>query len=361
MVTARKEELKKFCNGFSNPVAIMDNKFRCAYSNKPKLFPQESSMMSIFQKVIVLPLEKACITMAVVNGIFYGVRIVPLDDELYMCEFFDCDTIHSLAENTDVYHKILPIINDVEYNTSALWRGCNVLRSSLESAQYESSKRCALEFEKHLTSMSSVIKNLSEYVNMMFYTPQKNTVVDIASIMTGIVERCNTILTVSGRYIDLVCEPEEIYINAEARHAICAAVNALQNALMYSPRDCIPYVTLCRPTGNEDCAVLQILNDNLMYIDPRSGEEPGKNFDHQRLGYGIPIIKRFAELAGGSFEFEELDGNKVRTAITLPLVRYPAAEKGIGVLKSSQYVYYKTEIPDIVDLKMLEINELFGA
>lgn len=339
----------------------MDNNFICAYSNKPKLLPQESSLMSVFQKAIVLPLDKVHITMAVVKGVFYGVRIVPLDGELYMCEFFDRDIILSLAENTDVYHKILPIINGVEYNTAALWRGYNVLRSSLESEQYEGGLRCALEFEKYLTSMNSVIKNVSEYINMMFYTPKANIVVDLASVMTGVVERCNTILTVSGRYIDLVCEQEKIYINAEVRHVICAVVNALQNALMYSPRDCIPYVSLCKPLNKDSCVVLQILNDNLMFIDHNSEEELGKNFDHQRLGYGIPIIKRFAELAGGSFEFGELDGNIVRTAITLPLVKDPAVEKGIGVLKSSQYVYYKTEIPDIVDLKMLEINELFGA
>lgn len=359
MVTARKEELKKFCNVFSNPVAIMDNKFRCAYSNKPKLIPQESSMISVFQKTIVLPLDKVHITMAMIKGNFYGVRIVPLDNELYMCEFFDPETILSLAENTDVYHKILPIINGVEYNTAALWRGYNVLRSILESEQYEGGMRCALEFERYLTCMNSVIKNISEYANMMFYTPKPN-VVDLAAVMTGVVQRCNTILTVSGRYIDFVCEPEEIYINAEVRHVICAVVNALQNALMYSTRDCIPYVSLYKPIDNDGCVILQILNDNLMYIDRDSEEELGKNFDHQRLGYGIPIIKRFAELAGGSFEFGESDG-KVRTAITLPLVKNPAAEKGIGVLKSSHYVYYKTDIPDIVDLKMLEINELFGA
>ena len=360
MDTAHKEELKKYCNGFSNPVAVMDNTFRCAYSNKPKLIPQESSMKSIFQKAIVLPLDKVHVTMAVIKGRCFGTRIAPLDDELCICEFFDQDTVLSLAENTDVYHKILPIVNGVEYNTAALWRGYNVLRSRLEAEQYEGSLNCALEFEKYLTNMNSVIKNVSEYANMLFYTPKTNVVVDLASVMTGIVERCNTILSVSGRYIDLVCEQEKIYINAEARHTICAVVNALQNALMYSPRDCIPYVTLYKPPDNDGCVILQILNDELMYIDNKSGEEPGKNFDHQRLGYGIPIIKRFAELAGGNFELGELDG-RVRTAITLPLVRDPAFEKGIGVLKSSQYVYYKTEIPDIVELKMLEVNELFGA
>lgn len=361
MDTARKEEIKKFCNGFSDPVAIMDSKFRCAYSNRAKLIPQDSSMMSIFQKALVLQPDKIQITMAMINGQFYSVRIIPLDDELFICEFFNQNTILSLAENTDIYDKFLPIINDVEYNTAALWRGYNVLRSKLEAEENNNVLYCVSDFEKHLTSMNSVIKNVSEYINMLFYTPKANIAVDIVSVVTGVIGRCNTILAVSGRYIDFVCEPEEIYINAEMRHVICAVVNALQNALMYSSRDCVPYVTLYRAVDKDgDRVILQILNDNLMYVDHKSGEEFGINFDHQRLGYGIPIIKRFAELAGGSFSLNEENG-KVRTVITLPAICDPAAEKGIGVLKSSQYTYYKTEIPDIVELKMLEINELFRS
>lgn len=361
MDLARKEELKKFCNAFSNPVVIMDNEFRCAYSNRPKLIPQESSIKSIFQKSMSLSPDKLNISMAMIKGVFYSVRIMPLDEDLCLCEFFDQNSLLSMAENTDVYDKILPIINDVEYNTAALWRGYHVLCSKLGSEHHDDDRICALEFEKYLTSLNSVIKNVSEYFNMLFYTPRSNPIVDIASLMKGIVERCNTILSASDRYIDYVCEPEEIYINAEVRHVISAVVNALQNSLMYSPRDCIPYVTLCKPKNNaEHCVILQILNSNLMFVDQKNGEIPGVNFDHQRLGYGIPIIKRFAELAHGSFKLYEENGI-MHTVITLPIVKDTAVENGVGVLKSSQYVYYKTDIPDIVELKMLEINELFRA
>ena len=359
-IDRKKDVLMKYCNGFSNPVAIMDNTFRCAYSNKPKLIPQESSMKSIFQKPIVLPLNEVHISMAMINGSSYSVRLAPLDEELYICEFFDQSAILSLSKNTEIYGKIFPIINDVEYNTAALWRGYNILCSRIEMEQNDNIRRCALEFEKYLTGLSSVTKNISDYFNMQFYTERSNSIVDLVSLTKGIVERCNTILAVSGRYIDLVCEPEEIHVNAEERHVISAVVNALQNSLMYSPRDCIPNVSLYKPSDVDNSVILQILNDNLMFVDQNSGEEPGVNFDHQRLGYGIPIIKIFAELAGGSFELYEENG-KMRTVITLPTVKDPSAENGIGVLKNSHYVYYKTEIPDIIELKMLEVNELFRA
>ncbi|MDE6729119.1 MAG: hypothetical protein K2J80_14460 [Oscillospiraceae bacterium] len=357
MDTAEKEAIKKFFSGFSNPAALMDNRFVCVYSNKSKLLPQDKSMMAIFQKTVTLPLTKSHITMAMINGCFYGVRIVPFNDELYFCEFFDRATLLSLAENTDIYDKLLPVINGVEYNTAALWRGYSNLKSRLEGEDHEGDLGCAAEMEKHLISLHSYTKNISEYLNMLFYTPKTGLALNLASIMTGIVGRCNTVLAASNRYVDYVCEESTILINAESRHVAVAVINALQNALMYSTRDCIPYVTLFKP-DIKDCkyAVLKILNNSAMYIDNKNGSETEFNFGNQRLGYGIPIIKRFAELVGGSFSMHEENG-MISTEITLPLVEDTNAN--IGVLNSSRYIYYKTDIPDILELKMMEVNELF--
>lgn len=361
MDVAHREELKKYCNRFTNPVAVMDNTFRCAYSNKPKLLPHESSMMSVFQKTVVLPLDEVHFTMAMLRSSLYSVRITPIDDELYLCEFFDQSTVLSLAENTDIYDKILPIVNGLEYNTAAIWRGFYALRGTLEEQENTDGIRCSLDIEKHLTGLNSIMKNASEYMNMLFYTPTSRSVVDIVPMVKAIVERCNTILAESGRYIDFMCEPQELYIKAEARHVMCAVVNVLQNAVMYSPRDCIPNVSLFEPLDNkEGLVVLQTVNSNIMFVDQKRGDEPCKNFDHQRLGYGIPIIKRFAEMAGGSFVFKEENGQVV-TAVKLPVIKPKAAKNGIGVLKSSQYEYFKTEIPDILELKMQEVNDFFGT
>lgn len=359
MELARKEELKKYCNRFSNLVAVMDNNFRCAYSNKPKLLPQESSMMSLFQKTVMLPPDSVHFTMALLKGITYSVRIVPLDGELCLCEFFDRSTVFSMAENTDIYGMILPIVNGVEYNTAALWRGFYSLRSILEEQEDNDGIRSALGFEKYLTGLNSIMKNVSEYVNMLFYPANSKSVIDLAPILKGIVERCNTVLAESGRYIDFMCEPNEVYIKAEARHVMCAVVNALQNAVMYSPRDCIPNVSLFEPLNNKDnLIVLQIVNRNIMYVDQKHGEEPGRNFDHKRLGYGIPILKRFAEMAGGNLIFREENGQVV-TTLQLPMIEKQVAENVSIPIKSPHYEYYKTEIPDILELKMQEVNELF--
>lgn len=357
--TAHKEAIKKICNKLLNLVLIMDNEFKCVYSNNTKLVPCDNSIISIFQKSIFLPLKEVHITMAMVKGCFYSVRIVPLDEELYMCEFFDVQALLSLMENTDLFDKLLPILNEIDFNTSALWRGYSTLHDRLESEERNEDLRCASAMERYLTSLNSVTKNVSEYVSMCFYNPKAQFAVNVAQLAIELVERCNTLLLKSGRYIDIVVEQQAIFIEAQVRHIVCAIVNAVQNALMYSPKDCIPYFSICKITENFKSFVrIQILNDNIMYVDQKHGERPGFNFDHQRLGYGIPIIKRFAEMNGGMYSFEEKDG-KVRLLIDIPAVTDPNELKGIGVVNSSRYVHYETDIPDIVELKMAEVNDLF--
>lgn len=358
--TVLKEYIKRFCDSLSDPAAIMDNSFGCLYSNCPRLICPEKSMMSIFHKTLTLPIKKTHITMACIKGSFYSVRIMPFD-EFYVCEFFDQSTLLSLAENTNVYDKLMPIINGVEYNTAAIWRGYGNLCSRLKSEQHDEELQCAVELERYLTSLNSVTKNISEYANMLFHTNLTDKLpINLKQLATEIVERCNTILLTSGRYIDIVCDQDEIYIKAEVRHTICALVNALQNALLYSPRECVPYFTIHNAAENDHKTVrIQILNDNIMYVDQKHGERFGVNFDHQRLGFGIPIIKRFAEMTGGSFSLEE-DNGSVRLIIDLPAAANPYTEMGIGVVHSSKFIYYKTGIPDIIELKMSEVNELFA-
>lgn len=360
MDTVLKENIRKLCDCLSDPTAVMDNSFNCLYSNCPRLICPEKSMMSIFLKKLVLPIKETHITMSCIKGTFYGVRIIPMG-ELNICEFFNQSTLLSLAENTNIYDKLIPIIKGVEYNTAAIWRGYSSLCSRLKSEQHDEDLQCAVGLERYLICLNSVTKNIAEYANMLLHTNlTENNPINLKQLAMEIVERSNTILLTSGRYIDIVCDQDEVYIKAEARHTICALVNALQNALLYSPRECVPYFTIHNQNVNSKrTARIQILNDNIMYVDQKHGERVGVNFDHQRLGYGIPIIKRFAEMMGGSFELEENNG-RVRLTVDIPAVANPYTAMGIGIINTGKYFHYNTDIPDIIELKMSEVNEMFA-
>lgn len=354
-----RDAIKKFCAGFSNPVAVIDSAIMCVYSNRPNLIPIDLSLAEMFTKPVKLPLEGVCNTSALINGVEYCVRMMPFEDDVIICEFIDWNMALDITGNSDIYGKLLPVVDELRRDVSSLWRNYDILRGRLEADENGGAARCALGIENYLTCLDSVISNISEYVNIMFRYEPSDTLIDINTLLAGLIGRCNTVLSGCGRYVDFVSEPGTIYIRAHQRHVICAVVNAVQNALLYSPRDCVPYVTLCREDPNDPCGnvILQILNDNALYNDCVSVGE--WNVNSRRLGFGIPIIKRFAELAGGSFSLSEENG-MVRTVIKLPIVEQPSERLGIGVLSSSHFVYYKSGIPDLLELRMSEVNMLFA-
>ena len=116
-------------------------------------------------------------------------------------------------------------------------------------------------------------------------------------------------------------------------------------------------VTLSRSVFTDaPYAVLQVTNK----CSARSEEgesTPDLNFACQRIGCGIPIIKRFAEESGGSFNMEEKSGTMTVT-IKLPII--VNENNSELLLEQSEYAYYDTGIPDIVDLKMFEVVDFFG-
>lgn len=345
------------------PVAIVDKNLKCVYSNRPKLLPEDLSVKGFFCGDTTGLLSVPGSKMALINGCSYNARVTPIDDDLYICEFFDLSSVIELAKNTDIYGRIFPIVDAVEYNTSALWRGVHTLESKFREDGNSGAEalEIAVDFRKRLIALSSCSKNILEYMNMLNFTPNGDSPMNLVSFTADVVKRCNTELSAVGRCVDFVCEEQELYINAQSRHVLSALVNAIQNALMYSTRDCVPCLTLSRRDNSESGeAVITLVNDRLLYIEHDGGEGTRVNFSGQRLGYGIPIIKRFSELSGGTFELREANG-KFIALIELPLVDEKTLKNMTPQLSSSGYVYYKTNIPDIVELKMLEVINLFGA
>lgn len=350
---SRKTELKSYFGETREPVAIVDKDLRCVYSNCPKLLPEDLSIAGVFRgdTTGLLTCPKAKI--AVINGCSYSVKVIPIDEELYVCEFFDLPSIIELAENTDFHGRVFPIVDAVERSTSTLWRGLSTLEEMLDSPE---TLKIALDMKKQVVKLSSCSKNLIEYTNLLKFTPRNVNPLELVSFSKDIVNLCNTELSNSGRYVDFICYEPELYINAQQRHVMSALVNAIQNALMYSTRDCVPSLTLSRGNKSESGeAVIALVNNSSLYVEGES-----RNFSGQRMGCGIPMIKSFAELTGGTFELREENG--IFTAlIELPLVSEAVLRNMGHQLSSGGYVHYDTGIPGILELKMLEIVHLFGA
>lgn len=304
----------------------------------------------LIQDEIRFPLTKAVRTMLVMDGVTYCARICPLDDELVLCELFDSEAIMRMAENTDFRERITPLFNAVEHNTSRLWKTLFAMRDCI--ANKEDVSGFEVKFYDRISELSSVVKNMSEYSLMFMHVSPE--VIDVVSLTDGIVNRCNTILAKCGRCIRFVCECGRLYITADKRHAITALANALQNVLLYSPRDCVPVLSLVRLTENgENFVYLQLVNDSSLFVGK---DENDIDFGYQRVGFGIPIIKRFAEETGGSFFLDTL-GKIVKLGIKLPEAD-ASAMRGLRV-EECGYTHYDTGIPDIIDVKMHEVVNFF--
>lgn len=363
MERSRREELKRYFGEMNEPVAIVDKNLKCVYSNRPKLLPENSSIEGVFcgnaSGLLSVPGAKP----AVIGGCSYSTRVTPIDDELYICDFFDLSAIIQLAENTDIYGRLLPIVDVIEFNTATLWRDLSALRSgfSEDGRGKPEALKIAADMEKRLVALSSCAKNITEYVNLLKFTPKSDHPINLVPLARGIVDRCNMLLSKIERCVEFIVEDEELYIYARNRHVVSALVNAIQNALVYSTRDCVPVLTLSRRDNSESGeAVITLVNNSALYIDQECGEEPGVNLVGQRVGYGIPIIKRFAELSGGTFALREANGFFTAT-IELPLVDEDTLRSMPPQFSSDGYIFFETDIPDIVELQMLEVVGRFSA
>lgn len=353
MESGQREILKLALKHLDNPAGILDKSLKFVYSNCPDILSDGLSIEELIPDKLQFPANGTVRTMLIMDGVTYCARICPLDKEYAVCELFNSKSIINIAENTDIRNRIIPICNSVEHSTSMLWKTYFAMRDCIDNK--EDISEYEVMFYDRISELSSVIKNIFEY-SMMFvnYSP---TIINAVSLTNGIVDRCNTILAKCGRCIQFICESDRLFICADTRHAVTALANSIQNALLFSPRDCVPVLSLMRLTeNNENYVYFQLVNENIFFVDKGFGAD-SIDFKYQRSGFGIPIIKRFVEEAGGSF-YMDSSSNTVKLGLKFHEA-YLSSETDMRV-EENTYTYYDTGIPDIIDVKMNEVVNLFS-
>ena len=366
METAQEDLLlKKIADQFvgrSTPVFLLDRVMKCVWSGCEKLFAVGASFQKISKEHFVLPLKAFTEIRVYLNGSFYCARISPLKNDvgdvwLYICELVSSDEVLETASRTDAASKVFPLYNSIEYNMASLWKqAAQLQKKMMDSGDYEGLEK-VFAIQASLSNISSVTKNAFSYADMLF--SEKDSVrIDAGELVNRLAERCNAALAKCGRRIEVICDPDVLDIMAGGRHAVTALVNTVQNALLYSPRDTVPVAAVYRIAEGQRCfVVISITNENVMFTDKDFKDTVNVNFSYQRLGYGIPIIKRFAEECGGSFSMTD-NGGRVTVSVKLP-----AAPEALGSelhLRQPAYSGYDSGVPDILDIKMREILAFFG-
>lgn len=336
------KRISKICESFDFAAAIFDSNLECVYSKdidiklkaKADLFLKE---FETFEKCDFTE------TMFVVKGVQYCAKITRIDD-YYVCALFDSRGLGKIARNTDFFDRFLPIVNAIEYNYSHLWGIVSRLKNSGNEA-------IAVEMEKYLSKANQLTHSTFEYMHIICREPNPVRI-DCGDLLRVLVKRTNTILANCGRSIELVAE-DDCIICADKRHLISAVVSAIQNALLYSPKDCVPIITLskCKLNGKE-YVIFKAVNENIGYV-----EEGKKLYENiYKIGAGIPMIKHFIEETNGEFVFDEIS-DKVMLVMKIPAA---AVYKNKALFfECDEYSYYDTGIPDFLELQMREVVDLF--
>lgn len=343
-----------------NPLTLLDESYHCLYSSDG-LFEVDSNIMGSVFGILSAPISSVTEVPVYKGGTFYCMRLYPLKglcgEDLYVGEIISRDSVMSMLGCMDASSKLLPLYNAVEMKVAEIWTSLTRVHAELLKADNLGSISDLLSAEKAVCYISSACINAYEFVNMQS-REQSRAVIDAVYLCEKCIKRCNYALAKCGRRVSCFADSAELYIYADCHRAIVAVVNAVQNALLYSPRDTEPVVLIYSlHKGQRDYVEICVRNENIMFSKSEFCDEVDYNFNYQRLGYGIPIIKAFVKNSGGSFSMSEEEGT-VSVKITLPAAH---VNPGVCVLRTSSSVDYQAEIPNFIDVMMSEVAVFFGA
>lgn len=281
-------------------------------------------------------------------GRAYCVRYMQVRD-IYIGEILSANELSLLMDNTDGVSGPLSLYSSMEYDLSMIWRSKAALEQALGSVSKEV-QDLFYQMERPLYRISANTRNLYEYFGMICNPPQR-TAVDIVRLCEKVVGRCNECLLPVGRHIECHLPREDkIYVRSDIRHATAALVNAVQNALLYSPKSCVPVLEL-HCSGR--MVSIRVENTNITF-----GREPEPDISFVRSGYGIPIMRRFVSHVKGELELS-LEDAVASVTLHMPIL----TEEEISEY-ALEAVYigaeYDAGVPDYITLQMIQVTDLFS-
>lgn len=349
------EHVKKYCDSFENPTALLCGDLICKYCNKENFLKKDAMLACYLLEIIPSPPKKQVNALAMINGVYYSCRITPMWDEWLFCEFFTAQDVMGIAGHSDIHSYFSIALSQIQRNIAVLWRNI----SKLENSYHEKGMTEELEeifgLKKNLTVMRSATLGVEAYMDM--FNPQiEPRKVDFYAILEAVINRCNSRLSSIDRCIELVPSNIGAFIYSTDQFVINAIVSVLQNALLYSKKDCVPIVSVRREQDlDKSFVVIRVLNDTELFINEKAGETVEMNFCSQRLGLGIPTLKRFAEISHGSFSMET-KGGKVCVEIKLP--EYILPNSSYLTFEQCGYSFYDCGIPDYIDSMLTDVIEV---
>lgn len=298
---------------FGSRFCVLDSVLRCVCGGD--IVKEGMQLSDMLHEHLRLPVRGFAEGSFTYDGHFYCIRVYSLSEssEYYLCEVLGQREAASIMEKTDGAVELLSLCSSMDYGLNELHSSIELLRRTLRDNGDTEKFLSVCGFERSLLRLSASVRNLTEYSRLM-YAPPERVLFDAQHLCEKLTERCNAVLAKCGRYIEMYGEGKGIYICADGRQAVIALANAVQNALLYSPKDTVPRLTVRRL--DDRTAEIGVANEDIMFT--REDFSGAMDFAYQRTGCGLAVIRRFAELSHGSCELVRKDGT-ARLTLRLPL------------------------------------------
>ncbi len=349
LITATNDLMQKVSSAIAEgkPMFVLDEQRRCLMSGCRERMDQGEILdhyLATSRRVNDEIYEGPFLRM----GRSYCVRYMQVG-EIYVGEILSANEISLLMDNTDGVGGPLSLYSSMEYDLSIIWRSKHALEQELGGVS-KAVRELFYQMERPLYRISANTRNLYEYFSMICNAPQR-TAVDIVRLCEKVVGRCNESLLPVGRHIEChLPRDNKIYIRSDIRHITAALVNAIQNALLYSPKDCVPAVEMyCRGR----MVSIRVENANASF-----GMEQEPDIRLVRSGYGIPIIRRFISHVKGELELS-LEDAVATVTLNMPVL----TEEEISEYSlEAAYIgaEYDAGVPDYISLQMIQVTEFFS-
>lgn len=361
MITKDKDALspeimefaEKMCRRSAFPMVIVDDQLKCVFSSCSKLIPVNSLLSLMINVPVVLPLKKEEDHILMLGGESYCARFIPINKKYCFCEILGIYDILTLASHTNLYPSLEQrfALFEESYNNLN-----NIISNMIDGLPIKEKLKNmqSIDAFAELSKQRSYISGMSNFAYMAFSQSGKDELIDARELLKWLIDNSNNALADSEKSLEFLTNTEECYyILTNHRYAIIAILNAVHNALLYSPAKDIPIVSLTKAQINSERYItVQVVNS----VD-RCTKGINGNVDivSQRCRLGIPIIKKFVDRAGGEFNFKQNNTTNV-IQVSIPEC---IPDSAAFTFKSSSPDFYDIGVRDIINEMMKEIVSLF--
>lgn len=350
MNPAVEKYAKMYCRKTCNITAIVDDILQVVYTSHPKLLPVGTLISAYINEPVSPPLSGEKKVLFLWKEVSYCARFTPIEKMYSLCELFDHSGITAMASFTDFYSMVQDQLCLLEESSLNLKK----FAAKMEEKTTPRTKQNNIYIENikiETDRLNSLLRCISDCVFVMLSDKESRNVLDLFAMIDWIVKEVNEKLAFCEKDIKFLCDTSSYFIYTDQRYAVIAMLNALQNALLYSPINDEPVLSLTKAVEDEQrYLVVQVINQ----IDAYTVKEPEEeaDFAHRRCGLGIPAIRAFAQRAEGKFTFTT-SGSKAVLRLLIP--EYVPDLDSEFTMESSGFSIYSTGEKNVVELMLEDV------